>query len=121
MARSSARKADVAGIQVTQRLLEAVRGHGLRQFVMASSSSVYGLAERYPPTEDLRCLPYSPYGVTKLAAEALAIAYAHNFGIPSVVLRYFTVYGPRQRPDMAMARLIAAACDGIVFPVVRQR
>ena len=78
---------------------------------------MYGLAERYPTTENLRCLPYSPYGVTKLAAEALAIAYSNNFGMPSVVLRYFTVYGPRQRPDMAMARLIAAACDGIAFPM----
>ena len=109
---------DQLNIGVTQRLLEACRDRpALRRIVVASSSSVYGDAAAQPATEAQRCLPDSPYGVTKLAAEALAIAYAHNFGVPTVCLRYFTVYGPRQRPDMAMARLIDCAVHGTAFAV----
>lgn len=108
---------DEANIQVTQRLLEAARAHPLDRFVLASSSSVYGAAAGFPTHEDARCAPYSPYGVTKLAAEALAGAYARNFDIPTVILRYFTVYGPRQRPDMAITRLIDAAFSGEAFPM----
>jgi nucleoside-diphosphate-sugar epimerase len=104
-------------VLVTQRILEEARSlPGLRRLVLASSSSVYGAQDTYPTTEDSPCRPSSPYGVTKLATEALSGAYAQNFGVPTVCLRYFTVYGPRQRPDMAMARLIAAACDGTPFP-----
>lgn len=91
---------------VTQRLLEAARGTpSIRRFVNASSSSVYGDAETFPTAETARPMPRSPYGVTKLAAENLCSLYAANFGVPTVSLRYFTVYGPGQRPDMAFTRL----------------
>ena len=106
-----------ANVMVTQRLLEASRQHPVRRFVYASSSSVYGRAERYPTTEEAGTRPHSPYGVTKLAAEHLCTLYAHNWGVPTVSLRYFTVYGPRQRPDMAMNRFIAAALDDREIPV----
>jgi nucleoside-diphosphate-sugar epimerase len=104
-------------ILVTQRLLEAAKRTALRRFVFASSSSVYGDADRYPTVEEDLPAPRSPYGVTKLAAEHLAGVYARNFGVPTVSLRYFTVYGPRQRPDMAMHRLFEAALDGRPFPM----
>ena len=105
--------ADYVSINVlaTQRLLEGARRAGLPRFVIASSSSVYGEAPRYPTTEAMLPAPVSPYGVTKLAAEQLAGAYAHNWGIGTVALRYFTVYGPRQRPDMAFHKFIEAALD----------
>lgn len=106
-----------ANIEVTQRLLEAARRHPLRRFVFASSSSVYGDADVYPTTESTLPRPKSPYGVTKLAAEHLCAVYARNFRVPTVSLRYFTVYGPRQRPDMAMHRLIESAHDGTPFPL----
>jgi UDP-glucuronate 4-epimerase len=104
-------------VLVTQRLLEAARGGRLSRFVYASSSSVYGDQPDPLTTEDLLPRPQSPYGVTKLAAEHLCGVYARNFGVPTVSLRYFTVYGPRQRPDMAMHRLIAAALSGSEFPL----
>jgi nucleoside-diphosphate-sugar epimerase len=104
-------------VLVTQRLLEAVQGSGVRRFVFASSSSVYGNAPAFPTTEQQLPAPHSPYGVTKLAAEHLCMVYARNWGVPIVALRYFTVYGPRQRPDMAMHRLVEAALDGTPFPV----
>jgi nucleoside-diphosphate-sugar epimerase len=87
------------------------------RFVLASSSSVYGRTEGWPTREDAPLAPHSPYGVTKLAAEHLCGAYAANFGVPTVALRFFTVYGPRQRPDMAVHRLISAARTGAPFPV----
>lgn len=96
----------------TQRLLERYRGAKLERFVYASSSSVYGDAERYPTPEDLLPRPFSPYGVTKLAAEHLALLYGRNFGLPVAALRYFTVYGPRQRPDMAFHRFCRAMLRG---------
>jgi nucleoside-diphosphate-sugar epimerase len=100
-------------ICATQRLLEAARQAGhLRRFVFASSSSVYGEAERYPTEETDRPQPVSPYGVTKLAAEHLCSLYAHNHGLPTVALRYFTVYGPGQRPDMAFTRFCYAVHEG---------
>lgn len=100
-------------VLATQRLLEAaVRVGTLRRFVYASSSSVYGDALAYPTTEETLPRPKSPYGVTKLAAEHLCSLYAANFGVPTVSLRYFTVYGPRQRPDMAFTRFCRAAVLG---------
>ncbi|HEY5663181.1 MAG TPA: NAD-dependent epimerase/dehydratase family protein [Ilumatobacter sp.] len=104
-------------INVTQRLLEAARSADLRRFVYASSSSIYGDAAAVPTDEDQPTRPFSPYGVTKLAGELLCSAYGANFGVPTTSLRYFTVYGPRQRPDMATHRLIEAALDGRPFPV----
>ena len=96
-------------ITATQRLLEAVSARPV-QFVHASSSSVYGDAERLPTVEDATVpSPVSPYGVTKLAAEGLGRLYARERGVPAVALRYFTVYGPRQRPDMAFTRFLRAA------------
>jgi len=77
--------------------------------VYASSSSVYGNQARYPVTETDLPRPYSPYGVTKLAGEHLAELYRNNFGVPTISLRYFTVYGPRQRPDMAFHKFLRAA------------
>jgi UDP-glucuronate 4-epimerase len=104
-------------ITATQRLLEAAKTAGTQRLVYASSSSVYGNAERYPTLETDRPEPYSPYGVTKLAAEHLCNLYASNWGVPTVSLRYFTVYGPRQRPDMAHHRLIEAALEQTPFPM----
>ncbi|SEQ58339.1 NAD-dependent epimerase/dehydratase family protein [Microlunatus flavus] len=97
-------------IEATQRLLEAAKdAPNLKRLVYASSSSVYGNAERYPTSEDDRPQPVSPYGVSKLAAEHLCSLYAANFGVPTVSLRYFTVYGPGQRTDMAFTRFVRAA------------
>ncbi len=104
-------------VLVTQRLLEACRRVEVRRFVYSSSSSIYGNAMAYPTLEDQTPAPVSPYGVTKLAGEHLCAVYASNFGIPTVSLRYFTVYGPRQRPDMATWRLIDAALNGGTFPM----
>jgi UDP-glucose 4-epimerase len=99
-------------VLATQRLLEAARAAGGPRVVYASSSSVYGEAPPLPLREDARCEPVSPYGVSKLAAEHLGLLYQRNFGVPVVSLRYFTVYGPRQRPDMAFHRFLKAARDG---------
>ncbi|MCW2135350.1 NAD-dependent epimerase/dehydratase family protein [Arthrobacter sp. VKM Ac-2550] len=100
-------------IDLTQRLLEAsLEIDTLEAFVYASSSSIYGDAERFPTTEDDLPAPKSPYGVTKLAAEQLASLYAKNFSLPTVSLRYFTVYGPGQRPDMAFNKFIRSALEG---------
>lgn len=100
----------------SQRLFEAVAKAGVR-VVWASSSSVYGNAEAYPTREDAQPRPMSPYGVTKLACEHLADAYAASFGLDHVALRYFTVYGPRQRPDMAFTRIMRALMFGTTFNV----
>ncbi|TMB61091.1 MAG: NAD-dependent epimerase/dehydratase family protein, partial [Chloroflexi bacterium] len=99
-------------IVATQRLLEAARVASLKKFVFASSSSVYGDAPALPTRETTLPQPVSPYGVTKLAAEHLCSLYGRNFGVPTVSLRYFTVYGPRQRPDMAFYQFITAVLDG---------
>jgi UDP-glucose 4-epimerase len=93
-------------IITTQRLLETAKSASLRKFVYASSSSIYGQAESYPTPETVTPLPFSPYGTTKLAGENLCYSYHSNYGTPIILLRYFTVYGPRQRPDMAFARFI---------------
>jgi nucleoside-diphosphate-sugar epimerase len=102
-------------VLATQRLLEAVRQVPIWKLVYASSSSVYGNAETLPTGEHLRPQPVSPYGVTKLAAEHLCELYRENFGVPTVSLRFFTVYGPRQRPDKAFKRLVEAAVSGKSF------
>jgi UDP-glucuronate 4-epimerase len=103
-------------ILATQRLFEAAASKGVR-IVMSSTSSVYGNAETYPTREEAIPRPVSPYGVTKLACESLARAYTESFALEVVLLRYFTVYGPRQRPDMAFARIISALLNGNPFSV----
>ncbi len=99
-------------IAATQRLLEAAKDAGLTKFVFASSSSIYGDAKELPITEETIPQPISPYGVTKLAAEHLCSLYAMNYGVPAISLRYFTVYGPRQRPEMAIQLFLSAIRDG---------
>jgi UDP-glucuronate 4-epimerase len=101
----------------TQRVFAAALEAGVRRVVWASSSSVYGDAEQYPTIEDVTpTAPRSPYGATKRACEDLARIY-RGLGLSEVGLRYFTVYGPRQRPDMAMRRLCEALNDGEIFPL----
>ena len=99
-------------IAATHQLLEAAKLVPEKRFVYASSSSVYGQAEMLPTPESTTPRPFSPYGVTKLAAEHLCDAYHRNFGVALVSLRYFSVYGPRQRPDMAFNIFCRAALDG---------
>jgi UDP-glucose 4-epimerase len=99
-------------VLATQRLLERYRDSSLQRFIYASSSSVYGEAERWPTPETVLPRPVSPYGVTKLAGEHLALLYGRQSGRPTVALRYFTVYGPRQRPDMAFHRFCRALLRG---------
>ncbi len=99
-------------VDASQRLLEACVGLPLQRFVYASSSSIYGDNASIPMREDALPQPVSPYGVTKLAAEQLCYLYHVNHGVPTTSLRYFTVYGPRQRPDMGFHRFIRAAIDG---------
>jgi UDP-glucuronate 4-epimerase len=104
--------------EATQRLLQAATDHpDVEKFIFASSSSVYGAATDYPTSEEALPNPQSPYGVSKLAAEHLCGVYARNFGLATVALRYFTVFGPRQRPDMAMNRLIGSVIHGRPFPL----
>jgi len=99
-------------ILTTQRLLEAAKELPVKRLVYAGSSSVYGDTSDLPMRETSACWPVSPYGVTKLAAEHLCGLYHRNFGVDTVSLRYFTVYGPRQRPDMAFHRFIRALIEG---------
>ena len=97
-------------VEASQRVFEAAARDGVR-VVFASSSSIYGAVDRFPTPEDARAVPLSPYGVTKLAAEQLATALERSLGLDVVLLRYFSVFGPRQRPDMAFTR-IARALEG---------
>ncbi len=106
----------VNNVAATQRLLERCAGRTLERFVYASTSSVYGDAAAIPMREDARPQPISPYGVTKLAAEHLGFLYQVSSGVPVVAMRYFTVYGPRQRPDMGFHRFLSAALDGRPVP-----
>ena len=99
-------------VDATQRLLEACVGRPLHRFVYASSSSVYGDNVSIPMREDAVPQPVSPYGVTKLAAEQLCYLYFVNHKVPATSVRYFTVYGPRQRPDMAFHKFLKAALRG---------
>ena len=98
-------------ILVTQRLLEAAKGGRLEKFIYASSSSVYGLCPDLPMSETSSMRPISPYGVTKLAAEQLCYLYFKNYSVPTVSLRFFTVYGPGQRPDMAFHKFFKAISE----------
>ena len=100
-----------SNILATQRMLEYYKDRGLKKLIYASSSSIYGDAG-LPLKEDVVPKPISPYGVTKLAGENLCYLYYSNYGIPVILLRYFTVYGPRQRPDMAINKLVTEILDG---------
>ena len=104
-------------VLATQRLLEEAVANPVDRFVYASSSSVYGDAPSYPTHEASVKRPVSPYGMTKLATEELAAVYHRNFGVPVVGLRYFTVYGPRQRPDMAFTKFLRRAVGGLPLPL----
>jgi UDP-glucuronate 4-epimerase len=104
-------------VLATQRLLEEAVLAGVTRFAYASSSSVYGDAPSYPTHEGSPLAPVSPYGMTKLATEELAKVYHRNFDVPVVGLRYFTVYGPRQRPDMAFTRFLSRAVAGDPLPI----
>jgi UDP-glucose 4-epimerase len=98
-------------IEATQRVLEFYKNIAIKKLVYASSSSVYGDV-KLPMTEDSQLRPLSPYGVSKLAGENLCYLYWKNYGIPAISLRYFTVYGPRQRPDMAINKFVRAISRG---------
>lgn len=104
-------------VGATQRLLEAARLVRTPRLVYSSSSSIYGNAALVPTPVGYPTAPVSPYGITKLAGEHLATLYGTTYGLSTVSLRYFTVYGPRQRPDMAIHRLISAALSGGSFPM----
>ena len=104
-------------IRATQKLCEAVKNKPVKKFVYASSSSVYGDTDRLPMSEDGLVRPVSPYGVTKLDAENMCLLYRKSDGLPAVCLRYFTVYGPRQRPDMAIHRFLRGALLGSAVEV----
>jgi len=104
-------------IEATQKLLEAAKNSPVKKFIYASSSSVYGAYSELPMSEKNSLHPYSPYGVTKLAGENLCSLYFNNFGIHTVSLRFFTVYGPGQRPDMAFHRFFKAIINDKQIPV----
>jgi UDP-glucose 4-epimerase len=104
-------------VLATQALLEEATLNPVSWFVYASSSSVYGDTPTYPTTEEAQLCPVSPYGMTKVATEEIAGVYHRTSGVPVVGLRYFTAYGPRQRPDMAFSRFIARALNGEPLPI----
>ena len=104
-------------VLATQLMLEAAKQEGVEAFVYASSSSVYGDTDEFPMCESAKCRPFSPYGVTKLAGEHLCQLYWRNFSLPTVSLRFFTVYGPRQRPDMAFHQFMRAMTTGTPIEV----
>src|ERR671918_2524918 len=101
-------------VLASQRLFEAAAAAGART-LLASSSSIYGDVAAYPTPEDTPPRPLSPYGITKLSCEHLAAAYGTEFGLEAVVIRYFTIYGPRQRPDMALAKMVACLVEARPF------
>lgn len=106
-----------ANVEGTAAVLEAARRHGVSRFVFGSSSSVYGAANEVPFSEDQRIdRPISPYAATKVAGEALCHAWHHLYGLPIVVLRFFTVYGPRQRPDLAINKFVRLLDGGEPIP-----
>lgn len=99
-------------ILATQRILEAVKNSSIKKVIFASSSSIYGNTGMRPMNEADLPKPFSPYGLTKLAAENLCQLYHENYGVPVISLRYFTVFGPRQRPDMAISFFINSLLSG---------
>ena len=101
-------------VVASERLFAAAADASVR-VVLASSSSIYGNAAAYPTTEDTPPRPLSPYGITKLACEHLAGAYGHEFDLDVVTMRYFTIYGPRQRPDMAFTKMVSCLAEGRSF------
>jgi len=101
-------------VLASQRLFEAAADAGVR-VAFASSSSIYGDAAAYPTPEGTAPRPLAPYGITKLACEHLAHAYASEFGLQVVTIRYFTIYGPRQRPDMAFTKMVSCLAEGSPF------
>ncbi|MBA3375749.1 MAG: NAD-dependent epimerase/dehydratase family protein [Actinobacteria bacterium] len=101
-------------VLASERLFAAAASSGVRT-VLASSSSIYGDAETYPTSEAAVPRPLSPYGITKLACEHLAYAYGREFGLDHTVVRYFTIFGPRQRPDMAFTRMVNCLVEGRPF------
>ena len=101
----------------TQNLLEFARRREIRQFVFASSSSVYGINENVPWTEDDKLMPISPYASTKLSCEMMGHVYSHLYGIRFLALRFFTVYGPGQRPDLAIHKFFKSMINGQAIPV----
>ncbi len=105
---------NVAG---TQNLLEFARHRGIEQFVFASSSSVYGINQNVPWHEEEKLMPISPYASTKLSCEMLGHVYHHLYGIRFLALRFFTVYGPAQRPDLAIHKFFKSILDGNPIPV----
>jgi UDP-glucose 4-epimerase len=106
------RKYDEVNVDGTLNLLDAARDTGIERFVMASSSSVYGKPQYLPYDEDHPTTPVSPYGASKLAAERYACAYSEVYDLPAVALRYFTVYGPRMRPNMAISNFVSRCLNG---------
>ncbi len=106
------RKYDEVNVDGTLNLLDACRDEGIERFVMASSSSVYGKPEYLPYDEQHPTTPVSPYGASKLAAERYACAYSEVYDLPAVALRYFTVYGPRMRPNMAISNFVSRCHNG---------
>lgn len=115
---SSFRHYTERNINATQIILEAAKtAKSLQRLVFASTSSVYGDAETLPTSESTCPQPISPYGITKLAAERLCLLYYQNFQVPVVALRYFSVYGPRQRPDMGFHKFFKAVLRGDAIPI----
>ena len=106
------RKYDDVNVDGTLNILDAARDHGADRVVVASSSSVYGKPISLPYDEEDPTMPVSPYGASKLAQERYTCAYANCYGLPAVALRYFTVYGPRMRPNMAISNFVSRAIDG---------
>jgi UDP-glucose 4-epimerase len=106
------RKYHTVNVEGTLNLLEAAREHDLDRFVLASSSSVYGKPRSLPYQEDHPTTPVSTYGASKLAAERYAMVYGEQYDFPVVALRYFTVYGPRMRPNMAISNFVSRCADG---------
>ena len=108
----SPKKYNEVNVEGTMNLLEAARTHGVERFVLASSSSVYGTSEYLPYDEAHPTRPVSTYGASKLAAERYTMVHADRYGLPAVALRYFTVYGPRMRPNMAISNFVSRCLDG---------
>ncbi len=110
----SYQQANVIGLQ---NMLDFAKAKNTKQFVFASSSSVYGINDHYPWKEDEKLMPISPYAMTKLAGEMLGHVYSHLFGIRFMALRFFTVYGPGQRPDLAIHKFTKAIMKGQPIPM----